>query len=103
MTADELVAPESSRNRSRHRLDTATRLLEELLSDGPTASEDVLKKAKAIGLSRDTIWAAKKNLGVRARKEGLFGGWLWELPSKHTDLEEWTEKDEAVSVEWLNI
>jgi len=87
MTADELVAPESSRNRGRRRLDTATRFLEESLSDGPTASEEIFKKAKTAGISRDSVWEAKKNLGVRAKKEGLLGGWQWELPVRSIRIE----------------
>src|SRR5262249_21386655 len=78
MTADELLEPVSTQNRKKNRLDKAVRFIEELLSNGPMGSEAIFKKAKAAGISRDTVWEAKKELNIKAKKGGMFEGWLWE-------------------------
>ena len=44
------------------------------------ASNEVVNQGKAKGFSRDTIWKAKDELGIRAKKSHTRnGGWIWYL------------------------
>jgi hypothetical protein len=59
--------------------------LHELLAAGPVASKDIFRAAKANGISRRTLFRAKKRLGVPARRTGGLaagGEWQWSLPAK---------------------
>jgi hypothetical protein len=78
MTADELVSPEQSKNRDHQRLEEAKKFLANMLSNGPMPTENIKKRAAGAGISWRTIWRAKDELGVRARKE-QFGPWWWQL------------------------
>ncbi|MBI4468782.1 MAG: AAA family ATPase [Acidobacteria bacterium] len=61
-------------------LDNAEELLRGVLSEGPLASDDVKRQAKAAGIAERTLWRAKSSLGVKARKApGLGGGWTWSM------------------------
>lgn len=53
--------------------------LRRLLADCVSA-EDVLSRAKAMGISERTLMIAKKNLGVISEKRG--GQWYWRLPEQ---------------------
>lgn len=53
--------------------------LRRLLTDSIPA-EDVLSRAKAMGISERTLMIAKKNLGVTSEKHG--GQWYWRLPEQ---------------------
>lgn len=53
--------------------------LRRLLTDNVPA-EDVLSRAKAMGISERTLMIAKKNLGVISEKRG--GQWYWRLPEQ---------------------
>lgn len=55
----------------------AEKLIQELLKDGPVASEDVFDKAKAQRISPRTLKTAKKKLGVKSIK--TKEGWQWKL------------------------
>lgn len=59
------------------------KLAEELLlvelRDGAKAQKDILAKAEECGISKRTVDAAKKALGVQSEK--LPDGWYWSLPS----------------------
>lgn len=56
--------------------------LRELLAAGPCASNDIYRDGEAAGFSRDAMKRAKRNLRVRAHKQGMAGGWIWKLPDK---------------------
>ena len=51
-------------------------------SHGALESETVKAEGAAAGFSWATLRRAKDELGVKARKEGIAGGWRWELPPK---------------------
>ena len=53
--------------------------LRRLLADCVPA-EDVLGRAKAMGISERTLMIAKKNLGITSEKRG--GQWYWRLPEQ---------------------
>lgn len=53
--------------------------LKRLLTNS-TAAEDILIRAKGMGISERTLMIAKKNLGVISEKRG--GQWYWRLPEQ---------------------
>ena len=61
----------------------AREFLLERLEAGPVDSEGIIEEAKQEGIAKRTLDRAKKDLGVKSRKQGGTGGpWLWELPPK---------------------
>jgi hypothetical protein len=64
-------------------LNEAVEFLERLLADGPVASTEVFKSAKANGIAAATLRRAKEKRGVVARHDESFdGGWKWCLSSQ---------------------
>lgn len=59
----------------------AERFLAELLTEGPVPSVQVMKDAKANGITERTLWRAKRALTIRAERipRGK-GAWFWSLP-----------------------
>ena len=60
----------------------AKRFLQDLLSDSPMWARDVFKDADQAGYSKRTMQRTRKAIGVNAVKDGMKGGWKWELPPK---------------------
>ena len=44
-----------------------------------TSCDEAAKPLKAAGFSKKQIWAASKTVGVRRKKDGMKGGWMWRL------------------------
>ena len=63
----------------------AVEFLRDLLADGPVASNDVKRQSREAGISERTLWRAKSQIGVIATKQGMEGGWTWELPKSAKD------------------
>jgi DNA repair protein RadA/Sms len=72
MSADELLAP--SGNREAHQLEAAKSFLTEVL---PMASERLFEDGERRGISKRTLFRAKDAMGIRAKKMGLDGSWVW--------------------------
>ena len=77
--AETLLAQSSPEERSQRV--TAKEFLVEILAEGPLDSAKVLAQADAIGIRSTTMWRAKKDLRIVARKTSFTGGWTWELPA----------------------
>lgn len=77
-TADDALAHEPP-ERGRTRREKAAEWLRELLSGGVMPAIEVLARAKDAGHSKRTIERAVEELHVRKRKDGMNGGWVWEL------------------------
>jgi hypothetical protein len=79
--ADALLSPASEERGERQDADS---LLGSLLADGEIASVDVMRAADANGISRATLFRAKRRLGISARHVGQpgrrGGAWFWSLP-----------------------
>lgn len=81
MTANEALAAETASAESRTAKAEAEEFLRELLRCRPGAREREIKAAaEGAGLSWATVRRAKNRLGIRPRKTGMDGGWLWGLP-----------------------
>ena len=59
---------------------SAKQFLLDALEAGPILSTNLKSEGKELGFSWATIRRAQKALGVIARKQGMTGGWVWELP-----------------------
>ena len=79
MTADAVLQPEAAEERS-ERLE-ATDWLREYLSAGPVAANQLKKDANSAGLSWITVRRAQGLLGIKPAKNGMEGGWSWQLPT----------------------
>lgn len=79
LTAAQMLAPDPDPEEETA-LRQAMDYLEAALADGPVPSREIMKDAKAQGISERTLYRAKERLGIRARKQpGKGGGWEWEL------------------------
>lgn len=76
--AGDLLAEQDS---SPSALDEAREVIAEVLADGPLPAMEARRAIKERGVADRTMWRARKLAGVVARKDGMKGGWLWELPS----------------------
>lgn len=79
ISADEALAAGRAAKREPSKLDQSKQFLREQLQDGPMAQKDIQKAAEKEGFCWRTIMTAKAELGIESRKEGLGGGWVWEL------------------------
>ena len=62
--------------------DAAADWLRQVLAGGPAAKTEISRLADHEGHKQKTVRNAAKQLGVKARKNGMAGGWFWELPPK---------------------
>jgi putative DNA primase/helicase len=60
--------------------DSAKKFLAELLADGPVLKRDIEEATEGNGIARRTLFRAKAELGVLAKKDAPNGGWTWCLP-----------------------
>jgi DnaB-like helicase N terminal domain/AAA domain len=82
-TAVELLAAPVGEERTKQ--DDAADFLRTELEDGPRATKEIQAEARGAGIGWRTVEEAKKQLGVRASKQGFGAGWVWELPEDRTD------------------
>jgi len=87
VTADEVMAPQGDPEQ-RSATDDARQFLAELLAAGPVRAGQIKKDADGAGLNWRTVQRAADRLGVQRRKEGMTGGWLWNLAPKMTNNNE---------------
>lgn len=80
MTATEAMQAEAAGGQSRYALREATEFLQERLATGPGKVKEINEEAEANGITTATLRRAKRDLGVKSRKEkGVDAEWLWEL------------------------
>ncbi len=87
--ANDVLDPELDDKRSAR--EEAKDFLETTLADGPVNSKDVLKDARAAGISDKTLRRAKSELGIKAGKRGFADGWFWSLD--HSKVAKESEDD----------
>jgi putative DNA primase/helicase len=59
----------------------AKRFLVDLLAGEPVPAKVVKADSDGAGYAWRTIQRAQKILGIKPRKDGMKGGWMWEMPS----------------------
>lgn len=62
----------------------AVSFLGALLAKGPMTAGAIFKEAREAGYNDRSIQRASHKLKVARKKEGMDGGWIWELPPKAT-------------------
>lgn len=83
MTADEALRAVARATAAPARTDAKEWLRDQLSQNGPMLADDVMTLAKENDIAERTLLAAKKELGVRAKKTGGTGApWEWSLPAK---------------------
>ena len=80
--ADAEQSQEESAGRTER--DEAADFLRSVLADKPVKASQVLREAREAGHSERTIRRAKDELDIKAVKEGMDGGWVWQLPKMAT-------------------
>ena len=81
VTPEELLAIHEPEAKA---IDCAVEFLQDILSHRPMPASTIQRDAEARGISHRTIDRAKRELGVRARKDGKI--WIWSLPNgKHKE------------------
>ncbi len=81
-TANQLLAMAAEDNERGDARSEAIEILQDVLSDGPRPTADVLKQARPLGITEATLRRARKQLGIQRIKEGFGeeGRWLLALP-----------------------
>lgn len=80
LTADGALAAQASASGSRRtKRDVAAVWLQDFLSECARPATEVLAAAEAAGLAERTVRRAMDSAGVKPRKDGVRGGWVWEL------------------------
>jgi hypothetical protein len=80
ITATEAGSRSHGQSLTRGARDSAKKFLADMLASGPIPKGDIEEAAKANCISERTLWRAKTELGITAKKSGLNAGWTWELP-----------------------
>ncbi|WP_297926048.1 AAA family ATPase [Metallibacterium sp.] len=62
--------------------DDPASFLRDLLADGPMSARDIKAEARDFGLTEKQLRNARERLGIKPRKAGMDGGWMWELPAE---------------------
>ena len=69
-------------NKSPAARDEAKKFLNEILANGPATKAEIEEAAVANGIAERTLFRAKSELNIRAKKDGAGGAWTWRLPDK---------------------
>jgi putative DNA primase/helicase len=98
---DLLTDPEEDAEDSGPR-DGAADFLREVLKGGPLAAKAIKAEALEAGHAWRTVRRASEELLVIKRKDGMQGGWYWQLPkmstknAKESNVKEWTSSAPSV-------
>ena len=69
--------------------------LEDALAVGAVETTELQKLAKMAGHAWRTVRRAKEELGIKPRKQGFAGKWVWELPKMATKPQDGHARDVA--------
>jgi putative DNA primase/helicase len=62
--------------------DDAKKFLADLLASGPMARKEIDDAAEGNGIAERTLFRAKKELNIIAKRDADDGGWTWRLPER---------------------
>lgn len=83
--------------------DSAAEFLREVLKDGAVSAKTVKAEAAEAGHAWNTVRRAADDLLVIKKKDGMAGGWYWQLakmPAKNTkepNIQDWASSDSSAS------
>jgi putative DNA primase/helicase len=72
----------ATQSKSSSARDDAKQFLRDVLAKGAVSSNEIAEEAEANGISRATLFRAKAELKIKAKKDGVKGGWVWQLPEQ---------------------
>jgi putative DNA primase/helicase len=81
VTATEAMQAEAGTGTGNSAKSAAEAFLKETLASGPVSKRDIEEAAEANGIAERTLFRAKAELGILAKKSGFGGGWTWQLPN----------------------
>lgn len=84
VTAAEAMAA-AANNKSPTARNEAKKFLADILSAGPVLKKTIEEAADAEGISERTLFRAKNEMKIMAKKDGKDGGWQWHLPKDKGD------------------
>ena len=85
ITASEAMRAVAGSNKKPAARSEAKEFLESMLANGAVDADEIEEAAEANGISGRTLWRAKKELKVIAKKKGrVSGGWAWQYPTRMT-------------------
>ena len=85
MTADQALVAINEHHKHGGSLKKAKELLSDLLAKGSITATEGEEAGRANGISQRTLERARKELGVKATKDGFDGGWKWTLEGDDQD------------------
>ncbi len=80
LKADDVLQAESAGEQGERQ--EAAEWLRQVLANGPRPAAEVVREARAAGISEMTLKRARWRLAVKPSKDGFQGGWVWSLPLK---------------------
>lgn len=84
--------------------DSAAEFLREVLKDGPVPAKKVKEEAAEAGHAWNTVRRAADALLIIKKKDGMAGGWYWQLPKlpaknvkelKEPNIQDWAASDSS--------
>jgi putative DNA primase/helicase len=71
--------------------DDAKKFLSEILAAGPVLKAEIEEAAEANGISERTLFRAKAELNITAKRDGQNGGWRWHPPKQQSSGRGWND------------
>jgi hypothetical protein len=78
----------AAENKSPAARDTAKQFLADMLAKGPMLKTEIEEAGEANCIAERTLWRAKADLKIIAKKDGTNGHWRWHLPNA---APQWTD------------
>jgi hypothetical protein len=79
VTASEAMQANANKSSPSAR-DGAKKFLTDILASGPMLQSEIQDAAEGNGIAKRTLERAKRELGIKAEKDGTAGRWSWRLP-----------------------
>jgi putative DNA primase/helicase len=80
ITADAALAAHEGGEESRNATTEAMAFLVHTLTNGPIPAKEIKREAADAGIAGKPLRTAKEKLGIKPKKAGFEGGWVWALP-----------------------
>jgi hypothetical protein len=80
ITADAALAAHEGGEESKNATTEAMAFLVHTLTNGPIPAKEIKREAADAGIAGKPLRTAKEKLGIKPKKAGFEGGWVWALP-----------------------
>jgi len=79
LTAEQVLAAPAAGD-ERNATDELMEWLKDQLEDGPRPTKEIQREARAAGYQDKPLRSARERLGIKPKKGGFSGPWMWSLP-----------------------